>query len=342
MNEETTLKVISIFEIALASLAGACFPFLYLLFCQSEGQTISRGSLDSEPIFFLLKALSCGIILGVALCHLLPDADELLGDRWEYPVCFASCGLGIMLCLICEQFAMWIVSTTRNSEVVDGKSIEPLLEGDKAGNAMSEHRSHSQSLQRRISGQRTVSISGRPVRFESNCELGMAVNMFSNISDTKTLLKAYVLEGAIAVHSVIMGVSLGALGNGDIAVIKVLMIAYGFHQLLEGISLGCAISATDLDVRKIVGLVVFFSGTLPIGIVIGLSMASATESDTGETIAGFANALAAGILLYVSLVEMLADEFSNNVVVNNYALKTKMILCITGGIGIMALLALWA
>lgn len=189
---------------------------------------------------------------------------------------------------------------------------------------------------------RTVSVSGRPVRFESNCELGMAVRLFANANDTKTLLKAYVLEGAIAVHSIIMGISLGAMGGDEVMDIKVLMIAYGIHQSLEGISLGCAISAADLSRNKILGLIGFFACTLPFGILIGLTISSATESEAGDIIAGFSNGIASGILIYVSMVEMMADEFSNKIVIDDYALKFKMILSIMVGIGTMALLAIWA
>ena len=382
MEEGTVLKLISVIEIIFASLAGAYLPFMYLQFFKSENLDSYSGgnqekSLDSQPIFFLLKALSCGIIIGVALCHLLPDANEMLSEHWEYPVCFATAGLGIVLCLVCEQFAMWIVSTSEenNTNTMDEierfgdvkrpfLDAEPLIEklvrdcdsntagggtGDGQG-GIDISRSHQQDnmRNRRLSSTgsvnvgRTISVSGRPVRFESNCELGMAVRLFANANDTKTLLKAYVLEGAIAIHSIIMGISLGAMDNDEVSAIRVLMIAYGIHQSLEGISLGCAISATDLSTGKMTGLIAFFCCTLPFGILVGLSIASATESESGEIIAGFANGIAAGILIYVSMVEMMADEFSNKVVVNDFVLKAKMILSLIIGMGIMALLAVWA
>ena len=180
------------------------------------------------------------------------------------------------------------------------------------------------------------------MRYESNCELGMAVNFLANAKDTKSLLKAYVLEGAIAVHSIIMGISLGALADDEATNIKVLMIAYGIHQFLEGVSLGCAISATRLSFGKISGLISFFMCTLPTGIIVGICISSSTESQTGIYVEGFANSIAAGILIYVSMVEMLADEFSHDLVVDNYPLKIKMILLMMIGVGTMALLAVWA
>lgn len=90
VSEAVVLKISSVFEILLASLFGALLPFAYIrLFVKREDNHDHGGEhgsdLDAHPIFFLLKALSCGIIIGVALLHLLPDADELLGDEWSYP-----------------------------------------------------------------------------------------------------------------------------------------------------------------------------------------------------------------------------------------------------------------
>lgn len=430
------LKISSIFEIMTASLLGASLPFLYLKWEKSkqnhDGDDHDHGGehgagLDSEPVFFLLKAISCGIIIGVALLHLLPEADELLADRFDYPVTFALAGLGIMLCLVCEQFAMWIVSTTndeedeyaiRKGQLLEGEALIGKLinavdsaapvakfpyksgsnasdfaghtsaghdhsdnhdhgHGHDSGHDHSDGHDHAQDghdhgkghahddghghspaghghedrvlsssglRSRRIASTsiRTVSVSGRPVRQESNCELGMAVKLFANANDTKTMLKAYVLEGAIAVHSIIMGVSLGTMGKSDLSAIKVLMIAYGIHQLLEGVSLGCAISATQLSAGRMAGLIMFFVCTLPSGIVLGIGISSTTENDTGDIVEGFANGIAGGILLYVSMVEMLADEFSNVKVVNNYPLKVQMMVMMLIGLGAMALLATWA
>jgi hypothetical protein len=132
------LKISSIFEIMLASLLGACLPFLYLNLKPKhnhdgddhdhEGE--HGVGLDSQPVFFLLKAISCGIIIGVALLHLLPEADELLSEEFDYPVTFALAGLGIMLCLVCEQFAMWLVSTTNDEEDEYAIRKGQLLEGE--------------------------------------------------------------------------------------------------------------------------------------------------------------------------------------------------------------------
>ena len=57
---------------------------------------------------------------------------------------------------------------------------------------------------------------------------------------------------------------------------------------------------------------------------------------------GVANSLASGILIYVSMVEMLAEELGHPVVKNNYPLKFFMIKALSFGFAMMCALAIWA
>jgi solute carrier family 39 (zinc transporter), member 1/2/3 len=102
-------------------------------------------------------------------------------------------------------------------------------------------------------------------------------------------------------------------------------------------------SSTDLSTSKITGLVLFFACTLPLGIVLGMIITFCIDGTHGqELVEGFANAVAAGILVYVSLVEMLAEEFSHPAVKGDFLLKSKMILAMIFGLTSMCLLAVWA
>jgi solute carrier family 39 (zinc transporter), member 1/2/3 len=331
-----SLKIIALVEIMISSLCGAGLPFLYIHIKKFDYQ-----SLDREPLFFVLKSISCGVIIGVALIHLLPDGDEGLSEHYSYPVSFLMTGVGILLSLAMEQLTMWIVSTspTTHTDHDHSNPNEHLLEND---DLQSRFKSHERTLDY-LSKPRATSTAEMIVtkRGHSVCEADMIVQVFADANDTKTLLKAYILECAIAVHSMIMGVSLGGMGSDEKGSIKVLMIAFSIHQFLEGISLGCAISAADLSASKVTGLIAFFACTLPIGIIIGIGITS-EESLTSSVLEGVINSIAAGILIYVSMVEMMAEEFGNEVVRNNYLLKTKMIIGIGLGIAGMAVLAVWA
>ena len=105
----------------------------------------------------------------------------------------------------------------------------------------------------------------------------------------------------------------------------------------------CVMSSTGLSTNKIAGLVLFFACTLPLGIGIGLLIIYCVDdSHIQDLVEGYANAIAAGILVYVSMVEMLAEEFSHPVVKEDFLLKTKMILAMSAGLASMCVLAVWA
>lgn len=343
LEASTNYKIGAVFEIITASLLGAVIPFLYIKRIGANEETDDRDALNNRPVFFILKAMTCGVIIGVSLLHLAPDADENLGEEYDYPVTFVLMGTGIILNLICEQVALYIISTTKEEDItIDSKlgsnSVTKRLLQDvhDEGNDNNSHRPHHRSMSRH-------SVDYNHSSRMDSCEVGAVVAVFANANDPKALLKAYVLEGAIAVHSIIMGISLGSMQNDELSNIKILMIAYAVHQFLEGISLGCAMTSTNLSSNKITGLVLFFACTLPLGIVIGMIITfSLEDSHSQEIVEGFANGLAAGILVYVSMVEMLAEEFSHPTVKDDYLLKSKMIVSMICGLVSMCVLAIWA
>lgn len=161
------------------------------------------------------------------------------------------------------------------------------------------------------------------------------------------LIKAYIMEISIAIHSVIIGISLGSMdGVGEIPTIKVLIIAIVLHQFFEGVSLGTVISfvRNKLGVCKSLSFALLFSITTPIGIMIGilLSLHQEAETDTHIFTTACANALAAGALIHIALVEIVAVEFTSPYVETKPKLKFSMIASFGFGNLIMAILAIWA
>jgi hypothetical protein len=155
--------------------------------------------------------------------------------------------VGILVNLVCEQVALYIISTTRvtveNNFCPNHSALSMTQQLVKDSNASDESNTTSDKSSQLDSATsaRSHSQSSRQLSVNSRmdcCEVGAVVAVFANANDPRALLKAYVLEGAIAVHSIIMGVSLGSMQKDELANIKILMIAYAVHQFLEGISLG--------------------------------------------------------------------------------------------------------
>ena len=62
-----------------------------------------------------------------------------------------------------------------------------------------------------------------PLQIVAAFLLGMSV--------TKLMTKAYILEAAIASHTIIIGFDFGSLDDSELSKIKILMAAFAFHQV---------------------------------------------------------------------------------------------------------------
>ena len=88
----------------------------------------------------------------------------------------------------------------------------------------------------------------------------------------------------------------------------------------------------------------FFSLTTPAGIAIGIGISSVYDenSPTALIVEGIFNAAAAGILIYMSLVDLLAADFMNPKMQTNKRLQFGANVSLLLGAGCMSLLAKWA
>ena len=164
----------------------------------------------------------------------------------------------------------------------------------------------------------------------------------------KSILKSLLLEAAVTVHSVIIGVTLG--GIEDSRVLGVLLAAYAFHQLAEGIALGSASLQAEYSPRYAIAFMLVFALSVPAGILIGLNVPT---TDHGKEIQASFGCVAAGSLIYTSLVEMVAEDFSH-IAHGKHGTSVKgtsrpdwfrfayMYISFIAGISAMSVLAKWA
>lgn len=155
------------------------------------------------------------------------------------------------------------------------------------------------------------------------------------------LAKLYVLEAAIALHSVILGFGFGVLDpTQTLRKAPALVTALSLHQFFEGMGLSTTIlsmlkNKQDRNITISFGMI--FSLTFPVGATFGLY----NVSDTYESILlqGFANAFAGGFLLHAALVEMISADFSNRELLYRPLLKASMFGFLITGFALMAVLA---
>ncbi|KAH6780937.1 zinc transporter 5 precursor [Perilla frutescens var. hirtella] len=151
-----------------------------------------------------------------------------------------------------------------------------------------------------------------------------------------------VLELGIIVHSIIIGIALGASQSPK--TIKPLIAALTFHQFFEGIGLGGCITQAKFNVRTVAIMAIFFSLTTPVGIGIGIGISSRYDemSSTALIVEGVFNSASAGILIYMALVDLLSADFMSPKLQSNGRLQLGSNMSLLIGAGCMSLLAKWA
>ena len=169
-----------------------------------------------------------------------------------------------------------------------------------------------------------------------------SADMIADPDNNKALIKAIVMESSIAIHSIIIGFNLGTLPVDALETVKVLMIAFSFHQFFEGVSLGTAILQSSFNTYSKLIFGFLFSLTLPIGILIGMTSTSESENGTALLVAGLAGSVASGSLIYTGLIEMAAEDFSDPLLLLTPSVKAKMYVAMSIGAVFMAILAIWA
>ena len=212
-----------------------------------------------------------------------------------------------------------------------------------------EHFIHGQQLQ--ILGH-SLACSPGQAHADETCGHGHAGHAHALVADgepedeMRLTVKAFVMEFAIATHSIIIGVAFGAMGEDSLPSLRALYAALSFHQFFEGIALGAAIASASraLGGWKVACFVAIFSVTTPLGIMIGILAlpSDSTPTDNQEYAQGVLNSIAAGNLIYIALVEMIAEDMSASFLSKRFSLKALMIGALVLGDFCMAILAIWA
>ncbi|CAN1327854.1 Fe(2+) transport protein 1 [Linum perenne] len=126
--------------------------------------------------------------------------------------------------------------------------------------------------------------------------------------------------------------------------IKPLVAALTFHQFFEGLGLGACLSQASFRFRVASMMVAFFSFTTPIGIAAGICIARiySESSQTTLVVGGLMNSASAGILIYMALVDLLAQDFGSPRLIGNLRLQLGGYVSLLLGMLCMSSLAGWA
>ncbi|GLU05090.1 hypothetical protein SLE2022_222090 [Rubroshorea leprosula] len=309
--ETQRYKVGAIVAILAAGAIGVCLPLL--------GRSIQALRPEND-IFFIIKAFAAGVILCTGFIHILPDAFEKLtspclkSSVWsDFPFTGFIAMMSAIGTLMIDSFATGFYHRIHFD----------LEQGARDDHADHVH-VHTHATHGHAHGSAIPSTDG------STSEL------------IRYRVISQVLELGIVVHSVIIGVSLGA--SSSLKDIKPLIGALSFHQFFEGMGLGGCIAQAKFKSLSVAVMATFFSLTTPVGIAIGIAISSVYDENSQPAliVQGVFNAAAAGILIYMSLVDLLAADFMNQKLQGNMKIQLGANAALLLGAGLMAILAKWA
>ncbi|KAK7846311.1 zinc transporter 1 [Quercus suber] len=208
-------KLIAISTILIASGLGLSLPII--------GRKIPTLNPENN-IFFMIKAFAAGVILATGFIHILPDAFESLSspclgqNPWgNFPFTGFVAMLSASGTLMIDTFA---TSYYKRSHFI----IARPLSGDEE--QQGEHESH-------------VHVHTHKTRGHAHGS-AFVVEDLGSVVLLRHRVISQVLELGIVVHSIIIGISLGASESPK--TIKPLVAALTFHQFFEGLGLGGCIS----------------------------------------------------------------------------------------------------
>ncbi|KAL1325972.1 hypothetical protein HN51_036016 [Arachis hypogaea] len=328
-SEALKFKIIAILAILVMSMIGVTLPML---------SRVVPAIHPDRDLFALVKAFSSGVILATGYMHVLPDSfNDLMSDclpknPWhKFPFTTFIAMFSAVFTLMVDSFSnsffkkriLASSSSTTTSDFFE-KNIEVdggcRNEVNKELELLSHGHTHGDEIEHGNGNTKVVSAE-QLLRYR---------------------VIAQVLELGIVVHSVVIGLSMGASDNP--CTIRPLIAALCFHQFFEGMGLGGCILQAEYGMMMKCIMAFFFSVTTPFGIALGIAL-SKTYSETSPTsliVEGVLNAVSAGLLNYMALVELLATDFMGSRLQSRVKLQICAYLFVFLGAGGMSVMTIWA
>ncbi|KAE8691174.1 Zinc transporter 3 [Hibiscus syriacus] len=314
--EALRYKLGAIASILVAGAIGVSLPLL--------GSRIPALSPENDQ-FFMIKAFAAGVILATGFVHILPDAFESLTSPcirsrpWgKFPFSGFIVMMSAIGTLMIDAFA---TGYYKRQHLSNEKQVDADDEEHAGHLHVHTHATHGHAHGSADSPSDQELLSSQLIRQR---------------------IISQVLEVGIVVHSVVIGISLGA--SQSAGTIRPLVAALSFHQFFEGMGLGGCISQAQFKSMSVAIMGTFFSLTTPMGIAIGIGISSFYKDNdqTALIVEGVFNSASAGILVYMALVDLLAADFMNPRLQSNARLQLGVYVSLLLGTACMSVLAKWA
>ncbi|KAH9620999.1 hypothetical protein KSS87_021902 [Heliosperma pusillum] len=356
------LKLIAIGSILVAGAIGIAIPLL--------GRRKSFLATDGN-LFIATKAFAAGVILATAFVHMLPDGSKNLTNlclpkipwsKFPFSGFFAMVAalLTLMLDFVGTQ---WYERKSekakrKGGELNDELGLDGSLDSISAAGVLPADRTVVNGGNGGVcGGGGEESIVGMHAHGHGNDDgHGHVVDVyddghghghshghsFGGDNSSRHVVISQVLELGILSHSILIGLSLGV--SHSPCTIRPLVAALSFHQFFEGFALGGCIAQAQFKNLHSMIMACFFALTTPGGIAVGIGLASFYNpaSPRALVIEGILDSMSAGILIYMSLVDLIAADFMSKRMRSNTRLQAVSYFALFLGAALMSSLAVWS
>eukprot|EP00882_Tetradesmus_deserticola_P004878 GHRQ01005140.1.p1 GENE.GHRQ01005140.1~~GHRQ01005140.1.p1 ORF type:complete len:448 (+),score=82.70 GHRQ01005140.1:167-1345(+) len=312
-----------------------------------------------------VRAFSGGAILGVALIHIIPEGMELLGDTVTgyHGAGGVPVVLGLLVLLFIDHLATYLlVGRQLAKQRKQAAAAPPSTHSFDRQQASNLHACCPVAGSSTAAAAADGSDGNKKVDVEqgagvipptgeaavSAAATGLSPFAHSHhhlpacqITTIKHLVTCYSMEAGCVFHSVVIGISIGVSTNS--ALLATLTAVMVFHQGLEGLALGSVLALTQLSLIKKLSMAAVFALCMPIGIAVGLAIAGGHDADSVPWLVaqGVLNGVSGGMLLYVALYSLLAEEFSKSDLIFRPGLAALLAAAVLLGVGAMAVIGIW-
>mmetsp|Transcript_20619 Transcript_20619/g.28947 ORF Transcript_20619/g.28947 Transcript_20619/m.28947 type:complete len:328 (-) Transcript_20619:24-1007(-) len=273
------VKIASIFIVFLCTLAGAIAPL-----------RLRKTPDTNATVISCLNCLGGGIFLGFGFLHVLPDAIEGFEtvDTNGFPLIYFLCLCGFFLILMAERYFITIAESISHPSGKGETDCDVTCACDTPSNDTEMIPTKSHDGHQHSHDFHTHAI---PV-------------------NTKSPYLPFILTLGLSFHSIFEGLALSL--NGEMTGLIVFLIGICVHKAAECFAMGVNFWRSQVPVKKWVGLTITYAAVTPAGIIIGLILSETLSGTALDIVSSILQAIAVGAFLYVAILGVVVEEFSNN------------------------------
>lgn len=318
------LRIISVFTIFVSSIIGSLGSYV-----------ISQKHIFTDTLWkSLINLFSAGVISSLAIVHITNEVIIELNKYIEFPIGACCVLFGLLSMSIFDNMShSWNNKDTSNNHLDIETPLNEIIENGSCGHSCIQHCHQDE----------------KNAEHDHTCITNLNSKTLVNVvieTEKNKQVSVYLFEFACIFHSFIIGLSLGVIDDNQS--VKTLMIALCFHQFLEGISLGIVVGESKMKFLKSLIITLGYSITTPLAIMFGYildiySKVSADDNKVKIIATSSFQGVAGGILLYIALFQLIAEEFSKESVQKTKSIRYKitMYVSLLLGASTMCVMVLW-